>query len=97
MEEIRDGILKDQLGYKISGYEEEKTEGRLHTAVVIVEPNPSNKNKGAKAWFYAENKYNAGLLFFAIIETPPSDWNLLKKTFQEITKPERFVVVPPEK
>ncbi len=90
MKDVVTEFLKG-FGYEVKGFENPTIEGRKLVGAVNVK---SQMAGDAKLWISFENKYNAGKLFFVILESHPNAFAAIEPTFKAVT--DSLIVVPPE-
>ncbi len=79
-----------QLGYQVEGFENPKVEGRRLEGAVSAK----SQQGPAKLWVVFDNKYNAGKIFFIVLEAHPNAFDAIQPTFKAVT--DSLIVVPPE-
>ncbi len=79
-----------QLGYQVEGFEDPKVEGRRLEGAVSAK----SQQGPAKLWVVFDNKYNAGKIFFIVLEAHPNAFDAIQPTFKAVT--DSLIVVPPE-
>ena len=91
MKAFVDQFLQQNMGYQVQSWEGETVEGRKLTGAIEVS---SQAGGEGKLWVSFENKYNAGKVFFVVLEAHPNAFAAIKPTFQAVT--DSLIVVPPE-
>ncbi len=79
-----------QLGYQVDKVIDPKVEGRRLEGAVEAK----SQQGPAKLWVLFDNKYNAGKVFFIVLEAHPNAFDAIQPTFKAVT--DSLIVVPPE-